>query len=326
QDAAISKGGGVAVTMFALGMPAIFLFTASSGFLEGISRPLPGMVVMALANVLNAALNAVLMFGPLEMGAEGAALATSITRIAMAFALIGYILLMPGRRAYGVAAPMAGHWRLQGRLGRLGWPMALSFTLEHGAFFAAAMFAGWLGAISLAAYHIVLNTMALIYMLAIGIAVATGVRVGNAVGVGDPDGIKRAGWVGVGIGVVTMLAVMPLLALANEAIVALYTQDAAVAGLATSGLLIAALILVSDASQGILIGALRGAADIWPSLVIQVVSFWLLAIPCCYFFSFYAKFNIHGLLFGLFFGLTTASLLLGWRFAVLTRRDVRMVS
>jgi len=326
QEMTIAEGGGSAVTMFALGMPAIFLFTASSGFLEGISRPVPGMVVMALANLLNAVLNGVLMFGPLSMGAEGAALATSISRWAMAFVLGGYIMLMPGRRDYGVTASMAGSWTLQRRLGRLGCPMALSFALEHGAFLAAATFAGWLGAVSLAAYHIVLNTMALIYMLAIGIAVATGVRVGNAVGIGDQVGMKQAGWVGVGIGAATMLLIMPVLAFSNHAIVGLYTDDAAVAGLAATGLLIAAWILVSDASQGILIGALRGAADIWPSLLIQTTSFWLLAIPLCVFFSFYAKLDIFGLLFGLFFGLTTASLLLGWRFAILTRRNVRMVS
>ncbi len=326
QDETIAKGGGPAVAMFAFGMPAIFLFTASSAFLEGTSRPLPGMVVMALANLLNAGLNALLMFGPLEWGAEGAALATSITRWAMALVLTGYIMLMPGREAYGVLAPMTGHWRLQLRLSRLGWPMAMSFALEHGAFFAAATFAGWLGAVSLAAYHIVLNTIALIYMLAIGIAVATGVRVGNAVGIGDQAGMTSAGWVGVGIGALTMLTLMPLLALTNEAIVALYTEDAAVVRLASTGLMIAALILISDACQGILIGALRGAADIWPSLLIQTASFWCIAIPLCYFFSFYAKFNIYGLLFGLFFGLTTACLLLGWRFAVLTRRTVGMAA
>lgn len=326
QEAAIAEGGGAAVFMFALGMPGIFLFTASSAFLEGISRPLPGMVVMALANLLNLLLNAFLMFGPLSMGAEGAALATSISRWVMAIVLGSYILLMPGRHAYGVTAPMAGHWRLQRPLNRLGWPMALSFALEHGAFFAAATFAGWLGAVSLAAYHIVLNTMALIYMLAIGIAVATGVRVGNAVGIGDQVGMKRAGWSGVVIGVVTMLLLIPVLTFANHAIVALYTDDVAVTGLAAAGLLIAAWILVSDATQGILIGALRGAADIWPSLLIQTASYWFLAIPLSWIFSFYAKYDISGLLFGLFFGLTTAGLLLGWRFAVLTRRKVRMVS
>jgi MATE family multidrug resistance protein len=325
QDGGIAEGGGRAVAMFAYGMPGIFLFTASSAFLEGISRPLPGMAAMALGNVLNALLNALLMFGPFSMGAEGAALGTSITRWAMALGLISYILFaMPGRRTYGVRASMGGHWRLERRLLGLGWPMGLSFALEHGAFFAAAAFAGWLGATSLAAYHVVLNVMALIYMLAIGISVATGVRVGNAVGKGDQAGIKQAGWSGGGFGVATMLLLAPVLIVGNDAIVALYTDEPAVARLAATGLLIAACILASDAAQGILIGALRGAADIWPSLAIQTGSFWLVAIPLCYIFSFYAKYDIHGLLFGLFFGLTMAALLLGWRFAVLTGREARM--
>ena len=320
QNAGIAMGGGPAVTLFAYGMPAIMMFTATSAFLEGISRPLPGMVVMGLANLLNLVLNSYFMFGAYEMGAEGAVLATTITRWAMAFALTGYVLIMPGRHVFGVLAPFAGRWHLEWRLLRLGWPMALSFALEHGAFFAAATFAGWLGATSLAAYQIVLNTMALIFMLAIGIATATGVRVGNAVGRGDPEGMAWAGWVGVGIGIVVMIALMPVLAFGRGWIISIYTHDAAVAGLAATGLLIAACILVVDASQGILIGALRGAADIWPSLIIQTGSFWVISIPACYFFSFYAKNNISGLLFGLFLGLTIACLLLGWRFAVLTRR------
>ena len=325
QNAAISKGGGEVVVMFAYGMPAILLFAGSSAFLEGVSRPMPAMVVMALANVLNAVLNDALMFGPFEMGAAGAALATSMTRWAMALALIGYILFMPERRMFGVHAPMAGHWHLQRRLIRLGWPMAVSFALEHGAFFAAATFAGWLGAPSLAAYQIVLNTMALIYMLAIGIAVATGVRVGNAIGRGDCTGMARAGWVGVGIGVAIMIVLMPMLGLSRNLIVALYTHDPLVTRLAATGLLIATWILVVDASQGILVGALRGAADIWPTLIIQTGSYWLIAIPACYFFAFYAKFGVSGLLFGLFFGLTTACLSLGRRFALVTRRNIRPV-
>ncbi|MGI9435032.1 MAG: MATE family efflux transporter [Geminicoccaceae bacterium] len=334
QNAEITAGGGQAVIMFAYGMPAILLFTAASAFLEGISRPLAGMVVMLLANLLNVALNYLLMFDPYQLGAGGAALATSIVRWMMAVVLIGYVLVMSGGQRYGIRARITGAWRariigawpLQRRLISLGWPMGLSFALEHGAFFAAATFAGWLGATALAAYQIVLNTMAVIYMLAIGIAVATGVRVGNAVGRGDRLGVARAGWIGVAIAVVVMIALMPLLSFGSGFITTIYTGDAAVIRLATTGLLIAAWILVVDASQGVLVGALRGAADIWPTLIIQVGSFWVLAIPLCYFFSFYAKYHIYGLLFGLFFGLTAACLFLGWRFVVLTRRDIRPAS
>ncbi len=320
QDSAITAGGGGAVVMFAYGMPGIMLFVASSAFLEGISRPMPTMVVMALANLLNIVLNVLFLFGPFELGAEGAALATSITRTMMGLMLTGYILLMPARDQFGVFAKMAGAWHLQSRLIHLGWPMAFSFALEHGAFFAAATFAGWLGTVSLAAYQIVLNTMALIYMLAIGIAVATGVRVGNAVGRGDRQAMRVSGWTGVAIGTLLMVLLMPVLSFGGDVIARIYTDDPAVVRLATLGLAIASWILVADACQGILVGALRGAADIWPTLMIQTGSFWGVSIPLCYFFSFYANKDIIGLLVGLFFGLAMAALLLGWRFARLSKQ------
>lgn len=323
QAPAISKGGGAVLVMFALGMPAILMFTATTFFLEGIGRSTPGMVVMALANVLNFLLNDALMFGPWQWGATGAALATSITRWFMFLTLAGYVLTMQGRDRYGVAAPMAGHWGLERKLARLGWPIALSFGLENGAFFAAATFAGWLGAVPLAAYQIVLNTMAVIYMLAIGLATATAVRVGNAVGRRDRPGLAKAGWVGVGLGIAVMLCLMPVLYGLSGHIVRIYTADPAVIAVAVPALGIAAWILVVDATQGILTGALRGAADIWACNFVQFVSFWLICIPLCYLLAHRLGLGVAGLLYGLLIGLLAASLLLGWRFSALARREVR---
>jgi multidrug resistance protein, MATE family len=199
----------------------------------------------------------------------------------------------------------------------------VSFGLEHGAFFAAATFAGWLGAVPLAAYQIVLNTMGLIYMLAIGLATATAVRVGNAVGWRDPTGVAKAGWVGVGLGIVVMLGLMPVLYGWSGRIARIYTADPAVIAIAAPGLGLAAWILVVDASQGILTGALRGAADIWACIVVQFVSFWLICIPVCYLLAHPLNLGVAGLLWGLFVGLLGAALLLAWRFKALTAREVR---
>jgi multidrug resistance protein, MATE family len=323
QDPAIAAGGGKVLIMFALGMPALLLFTATTFFLEGIGRSTPGMVVMAIANVVNFGLNYVLMFQPWQLGAAGAALATSITRWFMFLALAGYVLAMRDRVHYGVGAAMSGHWRLEGKLARLGWPIAVSFGLEHGAFFAAATFAGWLGAVPLAAYQIVINTMGLIYMLAIGLATATAVRVGNAVGRRDRPGLARAGWVGLGLGIAVMLALMPVLYGSSGLIVAIYTDDRAVAAIAVPALLLAAWLLVADASQGILTGALRGAADIWACIGVQFVCFWLICIPFCYLLAHPLDLGVAGLLWGLFVGLLAAALLLAWRFKALAARDVR---
>jgi multidrug resistance protein, MATE family len=323
QALEISRGGGAVLVMFALGMPPILMFTATTFFLEGIGRSTPGMLVMAAANLVNFGLNYALMFEPWQLGAAGAALATSITRWFMFLALAGYVLAMRDRAHYGVGAPMAGHWHLEHKLARLGWPIALSFGLENGAFFAAATFAGWLGAVPLAAYQIVLNVMALIYMLAIGLATATAVRVGNAIGRRDRAGLARAGWVGLGLGVVIILCLTPLLYGSSSAIARIYTDDPAVVAIAAPGLGLGAWILLADASQGILTGALRGAADIWACIGVQFVCFWLICIPLCYLLAHPFGLAVPGLLWGLFIGLLGAALLLAWRFKALTAREVR---
>ncbi|HEX6144047.1 MAG TPA: MATE family efflux transporter [Geminicoccaceae bacterium] len=323
QDPAISRGGGDALRMFAYGMPAMLAYTSTTLFLEGIGRSTPGMVITAVANLVNLGLNWLLMFGLFEMGASGAALATSLTRWFMLATIVAYVLLMAARDGYGVLAPMRGYWRLERKLVRLGWPLAISFLMEHGAFFAAATFAGWLGQIPLAGYQVTLNVMALIYMLAIGLSTATGVRVGNAVGRRDRHGLASAGWVGLGIGVAIMLALTPVLWFAAPPIVGIYTSDPAVAAVAVPGLGIAAWILVVDASQGIMVGALRGAADIWVTMGLQFVAFWVLGIPICYWLAHVQDLGVAGLLWGLFTALLASAILLTGRFQVIARRDIR---
>jgi len=77
QDPELAEGGARVLVMFGWSMPAIFLYVATSFFLEGIGRPLPGMLIMLAANVANVGLNWAFIYGngvP-EMGAEGAAMA-----------------------------------------------------------------------------------------------------------------------------------------------------------------------------------------------------------------------------------------------------------
>jgi multidrug resistance protein, MATE family len=327
QGPELARGGGRVLGMLALGMPGMLLFGATSFFLEGVSRPRAGMVVMALANVLNAALNHLLMFEPFGLvagrGAEGAALATSITRWWMALTLGLYAISMQGREAIGVLAPMRGHWRYGPKLIRLGLPLAASYGLETGAFMTIAIFAGWLGAIPLAAYQIAMSVTALIYMLAIGIATATAVRVGNAIGRRDRAGMAAAGWVGTGLGALVMLALMPVIGFLPGPIVAIYTADPAVVPLAVAAMGVVAFVLVVDAVQGILIGALRGTGDVWVPMLLYVVSFWCGTVPLGYVLAFRFGQGVTGLLVAIMVGLVVASLLLLLRFRKVSRRELR---
>jgi MATE family multidrug resistance protein len=198
-------------------------------------------------------------------------------------------------------------------------------ALESSAFTTMSMFAGWLGTLPAAAYLVCLNFSALVYMLAIGVGTATAVRVGHAVGRRDAEAVPLAGWTGVGLGLAVMAAIAPLVLAFRAEIAAFYTGDAAVIGLAVPALSLVAVLLFADASQGILIGALRGAGDVRIPLAIQVIAYLGIAIPLGYTLGFVADLGIRGLILALFAGLSVAAALLALRFVVLVRGPIRAV-
>jgi MATE family multidrug resistance protein len=324
QAPTLAAEAGRVLQALALGMWPMLLFTATSLYLEGLGRPRPGMVVMLSANVVNAGLNALLLFGwwglP-EWGAAGAALATSLTRYLMAAVLVGYVLALgvPSLAGTGLFHDAR---RQAGKLVRLGLPVAGANALESSAFTTMSMFAGWLGTLPAAAYLVCLNFSALVYMLAIGLGTATAVRVGQAIGRREAGAVPLAGWTGVGLGLAIMAVIAPLVLAFRPEIAAFYTGDAAVIAYAVPALTLVAGLLFADASQGILIGALRGAGDVRIPLGIQVIAYLGIAIPLGYGLGFTAGLGIEGLILGLFAGLGAASLLLAWRFVVLVRGPI----
>lgn len=328
QEPAIAAGGAEALLMLAPGMAPMFLFVATSFFLEGIGRPEPGMVVSLAANLLNAGLTWILVFGGLglpPMGAAGAALAISITRWAMFLALAGYVLAMPDGARYGVGARAGGDGATLGKLIRLGAPLALAIGLETSAFAISTAFAGRIGAVPLAAMQVLLNVSALVYMLSLGLSTATAVRVANAVGRADPVGLRRAGWVGTGLVLGLMLVVGLAIALARDVIAALYTDDPAVLAMTVGGLLIIALLVIVDGTQGVLMGAMRGAADLAIPTAIYALAFWAVGVPLGWLLGVESGHGVPALLWSLAFALLLATVLLGARFHVIAARPVRPV-
>ena len=316
QEVAIAHGGARVAAMFGLGMPAMLGYLATCLFLEGLGRPMPGVVVIAMGNVLNVALNWLLVYGsggPLPTGAAGAAVATTIARWAMLVLLVGYVLLAPELRRFGVARWPRLRWPLQAKLLRLGLPFAVSQGLETSAFQGLTLLCGWLGATALAAYQIAINVTALVFMVTVGLATATSVRVGAGIGAGSPERARLAGWLGVAVTFAVMLALAPLIALGAHATAVIYTSDSAVQALATQALGLVALVVVVDGLQGVLTGALRGAADVWLPMAIHVGSFWLVLIPTAWLLAFPLRHGVPGLLGGILAGVLTASLLLSLR-------------
>ncbi len=326
QDAPIAAGGGAVLGIWAIGMPGLLLYMATTSFLEGISRPRPAMVVSLSANLVNLLLAWILVYGHAglpAMGARGAALATAATVWLMFLVLAGYALRLRDRERLGIRAPLAGHYRLARKLLVLGLPVALSVSFETTAFSGATVMAGWLGETPLAAYQLSTNVTSFFYMLSLGFATAAAVRVGNAVGRGDRPGVAQAGWLAVGMVFLLMMAIGLALHFLRARITAIYTEDAAVTAAALPVLAILSFLIVFDGVQGVLMGALRGTADVVLPTLIYALAFWGCSIPLCYYMGYRQGAGALGLAWGLMAGLLLADLLLGLRFALVSRRRIR---
>jgi multidrug resistance protein, MATE family len=326
QDPVLAEGGGAVLAIYGYGMPAAMLYVTTAFFLEGLRRPLPGMVAMIAANLLNVPLNWILIEGRLglpAMGAAGSAWATTILRWGLAAGIVAYALCMRDARGFGARGGLAGWWRAGARSRRLGYAGGASQALESSAFMMLGLIAGWVGPLALGGYAIGLNLIALPFMAAVGMASATAVRVGEAHGREDPAGVAGAGWVGLGVTSAVLAVVAVFYALFPETIAAAFTKDADLLDLTAGLIAFSSFILVADGGQAVMANALRARGDAWMPAALHFLSYFAVMVPL----SGVLAIALGRGVTGLFEGILVASLVsvgvLSLRFLVLARRDAR---
>ena len=307
----------------AWGAPALTGYFALRGFSEGIARPRPTMYFGALGLVLLAPIGWVLMYGRFgfsPLGAQGSGMATAIVLWVQFCAFASYLGL---HRHYHAIAPFGRydppHWPTIAALLRLGVPMGISVLMEAGLFVATALLIGSLGAESVAGHQIAINVASVAFMVPLGVAMATTVRVGHAVGRGDDEAVRRAGFAGIAGTAFTQSVSSAAMALFPLAIAGVYTDDRGVAAMAAQLLLLAAVFQFSDGVQVAANGALRGLKDTTVPMIITVLAYWGIGMPVGWWLAFQAGFGARGMWMGLIAGLTAAAVLLFLRFARLSR-------
>jgi MATE family multidrug resistance protein len=299
------------MAVLALSIPLHLLYVAGTFFLEAVKKPGISTAIMWGANVVNVVLN--LWWVP-EYGAVGSAWATVGARVFLAGVILVWIYaLLRDRKHYGVGAKNAVGPSYRALLG-VGIAAAVSQAVEAGAFSAMTVIAGRLGAEFVSAYQIVLNIMALVFMVALGVGAASAVLVSEAIGRQAPQDAARAGWTGIAINAVVMIVAAVAILVFAEPIGRGYTADLAIAGLVASLMWVAALVLHPDGAQVVIASVLRARGDNWfptfshiaaYAVVMPVLGFWLAE---------HQGMGVAGLLFAIFWAsvLSAAVLLLRW--------------
>jgi MATE family multidrug resistance protein len=315
------------VLAIACGFPAMLGFLALRYVSEGVGHTRPIMYIAVFGLVVNVIGNWVFMYGKLgapALGAVGTGVASALVMWAMFLTMLAYVRRHRVYRPYALFArfepPNAA--RLREMLG-LGLPIAGSVVSEGGLFVAAALIIGTLGAVEVAAHQIALNYASFMFMVPLALHSATTIHVGHQVGAGDVHRGRRAGFVGIAVCGGLMMVSAIVIAFANRSIASIYTDDAAVLGLAATLLLYAGLFQVSDGLQIGAAGALRGFKDAKVPMALNFVSYWLIGFPAAYWLGIASGHGPVGVWIGLVVGLTACAVALNLRYRRVSRRAAR---
>lgn len=300
------------------GAPGLALFFATRYLSEGLSWSQPTLVfgVAALALLVPVGYALLFGFGPIPgLGAAGLGYATALVMWLQFLAFAGYLHRSRHFRDLGLLARF--EWpelRAIGRLLVLGVPMGIAILMEGGLFVVTALLIGRLGVVDVAAHQIALNVASASFMIPLGVALATTVRVGNAVGAGDVSAVRWAMRAGLCLVLISQTLSALMLVFGGKLISAWYTDDAAIAGLATTLMVYAAIFQYPDGIQALSGGALRGLKDTAVPAVITVFAYWAVGLSSGLYLGSVLGMRAPGYWLGLTFGLGVAAVLLFLRF------------
>lgn len=294
------------------------MFQTYKQFIEGLSFTKPAMIILILANVVNAFGNWVLIFGNLGMPRlelDGAGFATLLTRISIALAIFIYVIYSKQFKQFDPTLRFRSiNWNIIRKILDLGIPGGFQMFFEVGGFAFAAVMIGWIGAKELAAHQIAINLASITFMVGLGISIAATIRVGNYLGKKDINGIKNAGYSALFIVAIIMGSFGIMFIILRKFLPTLYILDPVVIEMASSLIIIAAIFQIVDGLQVVGIGLLRGLTDLKAPMVIAFIAYWVIGLPVAYLLGFTFGYGVEGVWISFVVGLSIAAIFFIRRF------------
>jgi len=314
----------------------LIVFQALKQFSDGMSMTRYPMYATLIANIVNVILNYLLIFGKFglpELGIVGAAYGTVISR----FIMLAYLWwLLANKERTKVLVTNIKFFVLEKlmlqKLINLGAPSAMQMLFEVAIFTAAIWLSGLLGKNAQAANQIALNLSTMTFMVAMGLSVASMIRVGNQKGLQKFKELRRIAFSIFLLGILLAIFFGTVFFLFHKSLPKIYVDftDATnyadnleVVSIASQLLFAAAIFQISDTIQVVVLGALRGLQDVKIPTIITFVSYWVIGFPISYFLGKASMYGSFGIWLGLLAGLSTAAILLYMRFNYLTLKLIR---
>lgn len=304
----------------------MLLFMALKQFTDGLEHTKTAMILSLLALPLNVFINWLLIYGNWgfpRMELVGAGWGTLITRVVIFIALALIILYHNTFSRY--IAVRSKEWKFKWKtlkeLLEIGIPSSFQITMEAGAFAVSGILIGTIGAVEQASHQIALSIASLTFMVSMGLSQAGSIRTSNAFGRNDFEAIQSIGKSTLVMALVygTFCAIVFIL-LRNQ-LPFIFNDDKEVVSMASFLLLFAAIFQISDSTQAISAGLLRGIKDVRIPTLFIAIAYWAVGIPVGCLLAFHYKMGAAGIWMGFIVGLTFSAGFLSLRFIKMSKRN-----
>jgi MATE family, multidrug efflux pump len=312
--------------LMGLSIIPMLLFMTLKQFTDGLEFTRTAMLISLLGMPVNIFLNWLLIYGNLgfpRLELIGAGYATLITRSIM-FVVLALIILKHATFKKYIAVSRS-QWRLRkktiGELLHIGVPSSLQIGMEASAFAVSGIIIGSISAVALASHQIALSCASFTFMVSMGLAQAGSIRVSNAYGRNDWPKISAIGKSTLIVALLYGSFCAVCFGLFRTQLPKIFNDNAEVLKMAGMLIIFAAVFQISDSTQAIGAGLLRGIKDVKYPTIMIAIAYWVVGLPTGYILAFVFKMGAPGIWLGLIIGLTLASLFLLSRFLKMSNRN-----
>jgi MATE family multidrug resistance protein len=254
-------------------------------FFVGVHRPWVTMWSAVEANVVNAVVSFVLIFGHLGFEPMGIAGAAWGTLAAVCYRFIRLAVTMLGPRAakmFATRETWHPSWSCMKGLIRIGLPCGCQWLCEVvvWAIFVNVLVGTKFGTVHLIATNIAWQFMRLAFLPTMGVGQALTSLVGKSIGAGLPNRALREARIATLITLAYMGALSIVYWFYGPALISLFNDDPEVVDLGAKVMKCAAVFQLFDAIGIAYNSALRGAGDTFIPSLFFIVSNWVIIVGC----------------------------------------------
>ncbi|CAN6623308.1 ethionine resistance-conferring protein 1 [Trichomonascus vanleenenianus] len=267
-----------------------------------------GTCVLLISTPINMVLNYFLVLSPTTgYGLAGAPVAIVITDYFTTILSIGYAYFFTDRKCFpDLSVDLFSGWK---PMLKLAIPGAIMYEAEWLAFEIVTIASSRLGTTVMAAQSIIGNICSLAFQIPLSLGLAASTRTGNLIGSRSIKSVKIASRVAVQSSSVTAIFNASTMYLLRYQLGAIFSNDADVIQVVAATIPYAAVFQLSDSLNCVTGGILRGQGRQFIGGVLNVIFYYVLAIPLAFFAAFVLKEGLVGLWVGLVLGLSCVAIL-----------------